>query len=84
MAAGGPTGNADVNKTTLDRGKAELWSDDEMREAIVSGMTLDQLNVRAGDALVVGERKQHNFIEILRAGGVVLGLALSIYAISRH
>lgn len=84
MEAGGPTGNADVNKTTLDRGEDELWSDDEMREAIVSGKTLDQLNVRAGDALVVGERSRHNFIEILRAGGVVLGIALSIYAISRN
>lgn len=84
MQAGGPTGNADVNKTTLERGKKELWSDDSLRAAIVSGRTLDELNVRAGDALVVAEQTKHDFLNILRAGGVVLGLALSIYAISRH
>ncbi|HEX5436719.1 MAG TPA: SLBB domain-containing protein [Gemmatimonadaceae bacterium] len=84
MVAGGPTGNADVDKSTITRGTEEVWSTTALRKAIVSGMTLDQLDLRAGDELTVGQQTHHNLLEILRAAGIVVGLGLSIYAISRR
>lgn len=84
MRAGGPTGNADINKTTVTRGKQEVWSDKALRQAIVSGMTLDQLNLRPGDALVVAPRSNHDLLRFLQVGGIVLGVALSIYTATRR
>lgn len=84
MRAGGPTGNADVNKTTVERGNKEVWSDKALRQAIVSGMTLDQLNLRPGDALVVAQRGNHSLLQILQVGGILLGVGLSIYTASRR
>ena len=57
MTAGGPTGGTDVNRTTIKRGETILWSKDQVREALIQGATLDQLNLRAGDEILVGEKK---------------------------
>ncbi|HEX6967039.1 MAG TPA: SLBB domain-containing protein [Gemmatimonadaceae bacterium] len=84
MRAGGPTGNADINKTTITRGKQEVWGDKALRQAIVSGMTLDQLNLRPGDALVVAKSGNHNLLQVLQVGGILLGVGLSIYTATRR
>jgi len=84
MRAGGPTGQADLNKTTIKRGTAEVWSDKALREAIASGMTLDQLSLRPGDQLVVAPRSNRSLVQILQVTGILLGVGLSIYTISRR
>ena len=84
MRAGGPTGQADINKTTIKRGTNEVWSDRALREAISSGMTLDQLNLRPGDQLVIAPRSSRNLVQVLQVTGILLGIGLSIYTISRR
>lgn len=56
MHAGGPGGNADLEKLRIERLGESLWSGDEMQEFIVEGVTLDQLNLRAGDQVVLPEQ----------------------------
>jgi protein involved in polysaccharide export with SLBB domain len=59
-AAGGPAGNADPHKTTVRRGGVEIWSKEAFQQALVEGVTLDRLNLRAGDEIRVGEQKHTN------------------------
>lgn len=56
MAAGGPAGGADPNRTEIRRGGRVLLTEEEVRNALVAGATLDQLNLRAGDEMIVDAR----------------------------
>jgi protein involved in polysaccharide export with SLBB domain len=56
MAAGGPLGNADPAKTVVRRGGVEIWTREAFADALVRGLTLDQLNLRAGDELFIDTR----------------------------
>lgn len=67
MAAGGPTGTADVERTLVRRGSQEFRSPDETRQAISHGLTIDQFGLTGGDELVVG--KQRDLLH-----GPILGL----------
>lgn len=57
MVAGGPAGSANLEKITIKRGDQVLWDGDRLRQAVIGGRTLDQLNVRAGDSVYVPEKK---------------------------
>jgi protein involved in polysaccharide export with SLBB domain len=65
MAAGGPSGNADPAKTVIRRGGVEIWTRDAFQEALVRGLTMDQLNLRAGDEMHIGERSRTNLLTIV-------------------
>jgi hypothetical protein len=58
MMAGGPTGAANPNKSKIVRANTEILAQAEVEQAIVRGATLDQLNLRAGDQIVVDEKIQ--------------------------
>jgi len=57
MLAGGPAGSADPNRSIVRRSGNTLLTQDDVREAIVRGTTLDQLNLRAGDEMVVDAKQ---------------------------
>ena len=83
MLAGGPTREADVTKATVRRGTTVLWQPDQLREALIEGTTLDQLGLRSGDEIIIGERRRGRWENVLRTAGFVSGIALSIYGASR-
>ena len=56
MAAGGPAGNADLDEIRVERGDEILLTAEAMREALVDGRSLDQLNLQAGDEVFVAPR----------------------------
>lgn len=56
MAAGGPAGGADPNRTVVRRAGTLLLSEEDVAAAFVRGATLDQLNLRAGDEITVDTR----------------------------
>jgi protein involved in polysaccharide export with SLBB domain len=76
MAAGGPTGAANPNQSQVIRSSTPILTQTDVAEAIVRGATLDQLNLRAGDQIMVDEKLQRRG----RAIGIlgVLGLVTSI------
>lgn len=80
MSAGGPTSNADSRKTVVRRGGTEIWDRDSFQEAMVRGLTLDQLNLRAGDEVYVGEKS--NF-SVLKVVPIVSGVATLTFLILR-
>lgn len=51
--AGGFGGGADPNRTIIRRQGREIWSRDAFQDALLRGMTLDQLNLRTNDEIVV-------------------------------
>lgn len=82
MAAGGPTATAELKKSTLRRGDSVLLDRAGMQQAIASGATLDKLDVRPGDELVVGKKTTRNWQSVAYVVGSVLGIVGAIAALS--
>ena len=78
MVAGGPAGDADPRKVTVRRGNNVIWGETALQEAMRQGLTLDQLNLRAGDELVLDLRKRPG-TSILTILGSVGGLTSVVY-----
>jgi protein involved in polysaccharide export with SLBB domain len=53
MHAGGPNANADYEHMRIERAGTILWEGEELQEILEEGRTLDQLNLRAGDQIVL-------------------------------
>ncbi len=81
MYAGGPGGDADMRRSSIRRGSQSILSGRGFARAINAGRTLDELNLRAGDEVVIGERR--DWYRSLRVVGMVLGLAFTVGVLSR-
>jgi hypothetical protein len=82
--AGGPTSTADLDDMEFKRGSEVVWNAPDMRIAVREGATLDQLNIRAGDELVIGEKAPRGSrLAVVQSVGVILGLVISIYSLTR-
>ncbi len=85
MAAGGPAGNANIDAIRVERGDSRVWEADRLQRAIIEGRTLDQLNLRAGDRILIPEgggglgRAQGT----LRAFTLLLSIPATIFALTR-
>ncbi len=82
MLAGGPGQASNVNETTIVRNNKEVYGNDAVRHAFISGTTLDQMSLRAGDQIVVGEKGKKDWLRILQVVSLAAGIAVSIWAIS--
>ena len=76
MQAGGPTGNADMGKTEVRNGREVVISRDSLQTAINNGATLDQIDYRAGDRIVVGKRRNFGWGTFLGVLGAVTSIAI--------
>ncbi|HJR34559.1 MAG TPA: polysaccharide biosynthesis/export family protein [Gemmatimonadales bacterium] len=81
MIAGGPALDADPSKVKIRRSSEEIWSAEAFQEAMRQGLTLDQMNLRAGDELVLDPRKRPGSISLLTIAGALGGLASTFYFI---
>ncbi|MCU0649406.1 MAG: SLBB domain-containing protein [Gemmatimonadaceae bacterium] len=82
-AAGGLTPVGLVNKSTVRRGTERLIEEDSLRVVLQSGMTLDQTDIRAGDELRVGEKRQTNWLNVMWTTSIVLGTLTTIVSLLR-
>jgi len=53
MAAGGPARDAHIEGIRIERDGQKILHGEALRQAIIEGRTLDQLNLRAGDRVIV-------------------------------
>jgi protein involved in polysaccharide export with SLBB domain len=78
MGAGGPSPQADLAKSTVRRGTERLLRDRDVSVALSDGITLDQLDIRSGDEIIVGEKKRFDAstaIQLVSVGtSVIIGL----------
>jgi hypothetical protein len=78
MRAGGPGGNADLNKSVIRRSTTELYDSRNTRSALNEGLTLDQLSLRDGDSIEVGEKGTGGWAKIASIAGVVGSLVWAL------
>jgi len=78
MRAGGPTGDADLNKVVIRRGPTIIWDTKDTRTALMDGLSLDRLHLRAGDQIEVGAKRHIQWFNVisLSLGLVTLGVTL--------
>lgn len=81
MHAGGPTADADLSKTEIKRGGTVVFGTKDTQQALSAGTTLDQLQVAAGDELVVGQKSHISYLAILSVIVPLIGL---LYAVSHR
>lgn len=81
MVAGGPAGNADLDKMRIERGSRRIWDGERMQDALRKGRTLDQLSLRAGDQIVVPARSGRNLLTYLQ---VAVPLATLVFYFARR
>lgn len=53
MVAGGPGTDADLSDVRIERADEEVWKGERLQQALSEGRTLDELDLRAGDRIVV-------------------------------
>ena len=83
MVAGGPIQDADPAKAFVRRAGVEIWPREAFQDAIRRGLTLDQLNLRAGDEVVLDPRKRPTGRSVWTILGGVTGLVGSVYFFTR-
>jgi hypothetical protein len=83
MLAGGLTPAAAIERTVVKRESRQLRSAGETRQAVASGLTLDQFGLNAGDELVVGRRREFITQGLMGAVGMIASLS-AIYLTLRH
>jgi hypothetical protein len=83
MVAGGPTSASNMGGIHIDRGTAILLEGEALQEAIRNGLTLDQLNLQAGDQIVVPERRTGGWLGTVGlVAGVVGSLSFLIFQLT--
>ena len=83
MAAGGPGDEKALEESVIRRSGEEIWGEEDVAAAITAGLTLDQLNLRAGDELIVGRSVQTNWLQTFRTYALIPGLIISFIGLLR-
>lgn len=81
-AAGGPTKDARMDKLKLERDGKALFEGKTLRRAIEQGRTLDELQVRSGDQLVVPTQHHGDLYAPLRFFAVLLSIPVTVYTLT--
>jgi len=82
-AAGGVTSDAKLRELRAERAGTRVLAGPEMQAALAQGRTLDQVSLRSGDELIVPGGKGSSAYERARLVGVLLGIPLTIYSLTR-
>ena len=81
MLAGGPSSEGDLARISVRRNAGELIADDAVRTAVASGRTVADLGLRAGDEIVVGERKRRSIGSMLQILSALSAVAIGLVAV---
>ena len=81
MLAGGPSSEGDLARISVRRNAGELIADDAVRTAVASGRTVADLGLRAGDEIVVGERKRRSVGSMLQVLSAISAVAIGLIAV---
>jgi protein involved in polysaccharide export with SLBB domain len=83
MAAGGILAGAEFKRSIVHRGEDKLLEHEDFTKALADGRSLDQLNLRAGDAIEVGMKPVKNTYHTISTIAIIPGLILSMYGIGK-
>lgn len=83
MQAGGIGNNTDLKRSKILRGDEELMDGETFAKAVTDGVSLDQLNLRAGDVIEVGSLDTKDWFTTLRTFAVIPALIISTYGVGK-
>jgi hypothetical protein len=83
MKTGGQDPNADLQNVIIRRGTQVLWTNQDVRSALLDGVTVERLNLEPGDEVVVGAKQQNRTLMIVQIGISVLTLAFTFWRLGR-
>ena len=83
MSAGGPTADADVAKVSVRREGQIIIDEANTRIALTEGMSMDMLNLQAGDEISVGHQRSFNWSVIVPTVTGILGLLVAYTQLHR-
>ena len=78
MRAGGPANSAELASLRIERHEEEIWAGEPLQRAVDDGRTLDQMNLRAGDRIVLPEQTNVSVTNVLRIARWVTALVPSV------
>lgn len=81
--AGGIGNSTELKSSKILRGEDEMMGGESFAKAITDGVSLDQLNLRAGDVIEVGQVSKTNWFTSLRTISLFSGLIFSMYGLGR-
>jgi protein involved in polysaccharide export with SLBB domain len=82
-AGNGVVGGAEMRRSMVRRGGKVVIKGDSLQTAISAGATLDRIDYRSGDQIVVGERaSQSKWMFATQVLGAVTGVVFLIFALS--
>ena len=84
MAAGGTTHDTKLNKLKIQRNGKTIWEGDALRQAMAAGSTVDDLELRPGDAIMVPRGGSiSGLYGPAQLVAVLLGIPVTIYTLTR-
>ena len=83
MAAGGTMQEANLPRLRIERDGKPIWEGKALQQAIAEGRTLDGAGLVAGDQVIVPRRGGTTAGEVLRFGGALLGIPITIYTLTK-
>jgi protein involved in polysaccharide export with SLBB domain len=83
MSAGGILAGAEFKRSIVRRGEDKILEKDAFTKALADGRSLDQLNLRAGDVIDVGQKPVHNTFATVQTIAIIPGLILGVYGIGK-
>ena len=66
MKIGGPVLNADLHNIVIQRGTEEAWGRNAIDVALQEGISIEQLGLKSGDQMIIGEKNPVNAQMILQ------------------
>jgi protein involved in polysaccharide export with SLBB domain len=78
MQAGGPREDTDLEDVEIRRTARVVLPKEESLRAIREGWTLDQMSLRAGDEVVVGEKREVNWWRVFRITSIAISATFAV------
>jgi protein involved in polysaccharide export with SLBB domain len=83
MAAGGPTGEADLRKVRIERDGRTIWEGKPLQQAMAQGRTIDDAGLIAGDRYIVPHHGRTSAGDVLRFGAFLLTIPVTVYTLTK-
>jgi protein involved in polysaccharide export with SLBB domain len=78
MQAGGPREDTNLEDVQVRRSTRVVLAKEDSQQAIREGWTLDQMSLRAGDEVLVGEKHEINWWRALRVASIGLSVTFLV------
>jgi hypothetical protein len=82
MQAGGVNLESDVDNTVIRRAGEVIWKSADVRMALSNGLSLDRLQLRAGDEIYVAPKRHWSFATTIQVLTAVVGVYAATRALS--